>query len=230
MKKKVDTKSIFAVVALLCFVALFFSYMFGYKKFEERANSLANENNELNSRLESLQAYFDSEERNKKDIETMTANLDEIYSRYAGDVRQEDGIYQGILMNEASDITYSSIGFGGNVPILTIPVETVQAAGLENYQNEISFNEFDVTYDGIVGYDEFKELVNSLDGSNYDLALGSISFTGTDQGRLQGTTLVSFYSVSGIDAEYNEPPVAPYEVGTGNLFGFNFIEKEEEED
>ena len=40
MKKKVDTKSIFAVVALLCFVALFFSYMFGYKKFEERANSL----------------------------------------------------------------------------------------------------------------------------------------------------------------------------------------------
>lgn len=230
MKKKVDTKSIFAIVALLCFVALFFSYMFGYKKFEERANSLANENNELNARIESLRAYYETEEQNKKDIETMSASLDEIYSHYAGDVRQEDGVYQGILMNEASDIVYSSIGFGGIAPILTISSETVQAAGLENYQNEISFNEFDVTYDGVVGYDEFKDLVRSLDESDYDLALGSISFTGTDQARLQGTTLISFYSVSGIDAEYHEPPVAPYEVGTGNLFGFNFIEAEEEED
>ena len=229
MKKKVDNKSVFAIVALLCFLALFSAYMFGYKKLEERATRLANENGELNNRLASLQAYFDTEEKNKADIESMSASLDQIYSQYAGDVRQEDGLYQGILMNDASDIKYSSVGFGGNVPILTIPVETVQAAGLENYQEEITFNQFDVTYDGVVGYDELKELVNSLDDSDYDLAIGSLSFTGTDQATLQGTTLISFYSVSGVGADYNEPPVEPYEVGTGNLFGFTFIEKEEEE-
>lgn len=230
MKKKVDNKSVFAVVGLLCFVAIFFSYMFGYKKLEAEATRLSNENNELRTRIDSLKTYYETEEQNKKDIETMTANLDDIYSEYAGDVRPEDGLYQGLQMSDASKIQYTSIGFGGNVPIQTISAETVQAAGLENYQNEISFNEFDVTYDGVVGYDELKELVNSLDDSGYDLAIGSLSFTGTDFAQLQGTTLISFYSVSGIDAEYKEPPVEPYEVGTANLFGYNFIEEEEEEE
>lgn len=230
MKKKVDNKSVFAIVALLCFLAIFFSYLFGYKKLEEQATRLRSENGELESRIASLKTYFETEEENKKDIETMTANLDEIYSQYAGDIRSEDGLYQGIQMTEASEIQYSSIGFGAKESILTIPLETVQAAGLENYQNEISFKEFDVTYDGIVGYDELKELVRSLDDSGYDLAIGSLSFTGTDQAKLSGSTLISFYCVTGIDAEYKEPPVEPYEVGTGNLFGYNFIEEEEEEE
>ena len=230
MKKKVDNKSVFAVVALLCFVALFMSYIFGYKKLEEQATRLQHENDELNTRIASLETYYKTEQQNKDDIESMTASLNEIYSQYAGDVRPEDGLYQGILMTEASKIQYSSFGFGGNEAILTIPAETVQAAGIENYQNEIKFNEFDVTYDGVVGYDELKELVKSLDESGYDLAIGSLSFTGTDQAKLSGSTLISFYSVAGIDAEYKEPPVEPYEVGTGNLFGFNFIETEEEEE
>ena len=33
-----------------------------------------------------------------------------------------------------------------------------------------------------------------------------------------------------IDAEYNEPPVSAYSVGTNNLFGFAKVEKVEEED
>lgn len=228
--KKVDNKSVFALVALLCVVAVFFAYIFGYKKFEEQATRLSRENDDLNNRIESLKTYYETEEQNKADIVTMSASIDEIYSQYAGDVRQEDGLYQGLQMSEASDMRYSSIGFGGNSSIKDISAETVQAAGLEKYQDGISFNSFDVTYDGIVGYDELKELVKSLDESSYDLAIGSLSFTGNDEAKLQGSALISFYSVSGIGAEYKEPPVVPYETGTGNLFGFTFIEKEEEED
>ena len=230
MKKKVDNKSVFALTALICVLGLFLVYLFGYKKFEETATRLTAENNELRTRIESLKAYYDTEEQNKRDIETMSASLDQIYSKYAGDVRQEDGLYQGLQMYDASEIKYSSIGFGGNVSILDIAAETVQAAGLEKYQDAISFNEFDVTYDGVVGYEELKELVNSLDKSGYDLAISSLSYSGTDQAKLDGTAVIAFYSVSGIGAEYKEPPVEPYEVGNGNLFGYTFIEKEEEEE
>jgi len=230
MRKNVDPKSSFIIVAMLSVVILGCVYFFGFKKLEENADRLVSENNQLRTRIESLKTYYDTEAQNKADIETMSKDIDVIYSKYAGDVRQEDGIYEALEMSGASGIQYSSIGFGGNVPIKSISAETVQAAGLEKYQDAISFNRFDVTYDGVVGYNELKDLVNSLQNNDYDLAIGSLSFTGNDQALLQGTSLISFYSVSGIGAEYKEPPVTSYEVGTDNLFGFTFIEKEEEEE
>lgn len=228
MKKSVDNKSIFALVVLLCFLGLLAAYFLGYKKMEDKANQLVGENNNLRTRIESLKTYYDTEAQNKADILTMSANIDEIYSKYEGDVRQEDGIFEAMEMADASGIVYSSIGFGGNVAIKNISVDTVQAAGLEKYQDAISFRRFDVTYDGVVGYAELKELVNALDGNYYDLAIGSLSFTGNDRAKLQGTSVISFYSVTGIGADYNEPVVTPYSVGTDNLFGFTYIEKEEE--
>lgn len=222
MKKvKVDEKSKFLsavfVVVVLCGLVFFF----GYKKFEEKATRLDAENAALETRIRSLETYYLTEEQNKKDTQEMTQMIGEIFSTYPGDARFEDGIYEAYNLYGGSMNTFKfeSVGFSTSEPVKVISGETVAAAQIEEYPNQITFNRFDVTYRGTVTYDGLKGMVRDIATSDYKLAIGQMSYQINESGYIDGSTLLSFYSVDGAGCPYTEPPVTDYETGLQNLFG-----------
>ena len=229
MKKKVDSKQTFGVVLALSCVLLVVIYFFAYKKLEDQATRINNENDSLRNRISELQGYYDDEPFNKQAIESMTNELNTLFDVYPGDTRFEDGIYEAITLYGVSKIEYSNISFASKTPIKEISGETVTGAGIEKYNEAISFNRFDVTYDGVISYDGLKDFVREVAGGKYNLAIGNMSYSGTEIGELSGTALISFYSVSGAGCAYEEVPVSTYDIGTSNIFGYINVATAEED-
>jgi hypothetical protein len=222
MKKvKIDEKSkLFSAVALMIvFVGL--AYFFGYKKFETKVTALNNDSASLETRIKSLEQYYITEEQNKKDTETMTKAISDIFSQYPGDARFEDGIFEAFNLYGASQNTleFESIGFSEAKSVKNIPIEVVSVADIEGYDTEIDFNQFDVIYRGRITYEGLKGTVEEICNGNYNLAIGNMSYSVGDDGLINGSTMLSFYSVDGAGCSYIQPPVTEYETGLSNLFG-----------
>lgn len=218
---KLDDKSKFMYAVIFAVIILVAGFLFGYKKLEDKANSLNNQNADLESRIASLETYYLTEEQNKKDTETMTQAIVDVFDDYAGDCRADDGIYEARNLITASGNTMEVdvINLAGNVVIKEIPLETVAAAQIEGFDQTIDFQRFDVTYDGRITYDGLKSMVDEIANGEYNLAIGNMSyFIGVD-GYIHGKSLLSFYSVTGANCPYEQPPVFDYEVGLENLFG-----------
>jgi len=222
---KIDEKSKFLSAVLLAIVLCGLVFFFGYKKLEEKADRFNADNASLESRIKSLETYYKTEEQNKKDTEEMTKLIADVFAQYPGDARFEDGIYEAFDLYEASDKSYEfeSVGFSANAPVKVIPAEIVTAAGIEAYNNSISFNHFDVSYNGKVTYEGLKGMVRDIAVSDYNLAIAQMAYKIEDDGYISGNALLSFYSVKGAGCPYEEPPVVAYETGLENLFGVHDV-------
>ena len=235
MKKvKVDEKSKFLTAVLLVIVLIGAAFFLGYRKFEDKANMLNAQNNDLRSRIASLETYYLTEEQNKADTEKMTNLISDIFANYPGDARFEDGIYEAFNLYGGSlnTLTLESIGFNNATAVKVIPAETVTAAQIEDYTDQINFNEFNVSYRGSLTYEGLKNMVREIAAGDYNLAIGRMQYEITGSGYISGTTLLSFYSVDGAGCDYEEPPVLDYATGIENLFGVDgsVIETPEDED
>lgn len=218
---KVDDKSKFLYAVILSVLLVGLCIIFGYKKLEDKARTLNTENSNLETRIASLKMYYDAEEQNIKDTEAMTAEISEIFKAYPGDARFEDGIYEAYYLYGASANTmdFEKVAFTLQSPVKEIPVETVLASEIEGFEEPIRFNQFDVAYDGKVTYEGLKGMIEQINGDDYFLAIGKMNYKITEEGLIEGTTLLSFYSVEGAGCDYTQPPVVPYETGLSNLFG-----------
>lgn len=222
MKKvKIDDKSKFMSAVFIVVIICGLVYFFGYKKFEDKTSRLNADSNALETRIASLEQYYLTEEQNKKDTEIMTKEIESIFSAYPGDARFEDGIYEAFNLYGGSmnTLEFESIGFSNPEATKIIPVETVTAAGIEGYDQQINFNQFDVSYKGKLTYEGLKSMVREIAAGDYNLAIGKMSYRIVDGGFISGDSLISFYSVDGANCEYTEPPVSSYETGLENLFG-----------
>lgn len=229
---KIDDKSRFLSAVLLTIVLCGVAFFLGYRKFEDNAARLQGENNALRDRIASLQAYYDTEEQNKADTETMTAEITDIFSHYSADARFEDGIYEAFNLRAGSGNTFEldSIGFNSPSAIRRIPIETVSAAQIEGFDSEIAFDKFDVSYRGNISYEGLKSMVREISTGEYNLAIGQMSYSILDNGNIDGNALLSFYYVEGAGCSYEEPPVSNYDTGLENLFGVSTPAEPEETD
>ncbi|MCR4791506.1 MAG: hypothetical protein K5871_02020 [Lachnospiraceae bacterium] len=220
---KIDDKSKFLSAVLMCVLLVGLAYFFGYKKLEDKATRLNNENRNLETRISSLETYYLTEEQNKKDTETMTAAIAQVFSAYPGDARFEDGLFEAYNLHSGSysTLVLESIGFAKPTAVRTIAAETVTAAGIEAYTDAIIFNRFDVDYKGDLTYEGLKGMVREIANGNYNLAIGKMTFSITESGLIHGDALISFYSVRNAGCSYSEPPVIAYDTGIENLFGVN---------
>ena len=220
---KVDDKSKFLLSVMAAILIVAASFFLGYRNLEEKAKKLEAQNAELETRIASLQMYFDTEEQNRKDTEDMTKEIKQIFSQYAGDARVEDGIYEAYNLHAASAnvLELEKIGFASPTTLTSIPIEIVQAAKIEEFQDEIDFVQFDITYEGKVSYEGLKGMIDEMINGDYDLAIGNMSYHIDEEFFVDGSTLLSFYCVTGAGCDYTEPEVVPYETGIGNLFGIS---------
>ncbi len=230
---KIDEKSKFLSAVLLSIVLIGVAFFLGYKKFEDKATQFNNENTALEQRIKSLEQYYITEEQNRKDTETMTKAIADVFKNYPGDARFEDGIFEAFNLYGASGNTlaFESIGFSETKSVKNIPADIVVAAGIEGYDQMIDFNEFDVVYRGKITYEGLKGTVEEICNGDYNLAIGQMTYQVADDGYIQGSTMLSFYSVAGVGAPYTEPPVEEYQTGLANLFGVSapVIESNEED-
>ena len=229
---KIDDKSKFLTAVLLIIVFIGVAFFLGYRKFEDNAARLRAQNDELRSRISSLEAYYLTEEQNKEDTETMTQAISDTFAKYSADARFEDGIYEAFNLRAGSGNTLEieSIGFSSASALRIIPIETVTAAQIEGYEDEISFNKFDVSYTGTITYEGLKSMVREISSGDYNLAIGQMNYSILDNGTIDGSALLSFYSVQGAGCDYTEPPVNAYDTGLDNLFGVSTPVSETEED
>jgi len=222
MKKvQIDEKSKFLTSILLGVLLIGVAFFLGYKKLEDKASALNADNNAIQARIKTLETYYITEEANKKDTEEMTSLIADIFSQYPGDARFEDGIFEAYELYDGSDksFEFESVGFASPAPVKVIPAEIVTAAQIEGYNNAISFNHFDVSYNGLVTYDGLKGMVRAISNSDYNLAIGQMAYKIKDNGYISGNALLSFYSIKGAGCTYSEPPVSAYDTGIENLFG-----------
>ena len=230
-KTNIDDKSKFMYAVIISILLIAVAFFLGYRNLEAKATRLNNDNNGLEDRIKSLEQYYVTEEQNKKDTEAMTVAIADIFSAYPGDARFEDGIYEAFSLYGGSGNTFEfeSVGFGINSSVKMIPIDVVTAAGIEDYTDEINFNGFDVTYNGKVSYEGLKGMVREIASGKYNLAIGNMSYSITDTGLIEGSTLLTFYSVDGAGLPYSQPPVEEYETGLANLFGVTEIITEDTE-
>lgn len=230
-KVKVDDQSKFMYSAIFAVLIVVLAFIFGYKKLEDKANSLNAENDGLRTRISALEQYYKTEKENLEDTEAMTEGINDILSEYSSSATFEDGVYEAIKLYGASYNTmeYDTIGFADPVAVKEIPVEIVTAAGIEGYDQAITFYQFDVDYTGKVLYEGLKFMVDEIVTSErYNLAIAEMNYQINRTGYIEGDTLVSFYCVDGAGLSYEEPPYEEYETGISNLFGVVYAKPESE--
>jgi hypothetical protein len=223
MKKNnnVDDKSRFYMAIAVSISLIAIAFFVGYRNMESKATSIEAENQNLRTRIAALQMYYDTEEQNIKDTESMTEAIKNIFASYSGSARYEDGIYEAFNLHGASGNVFdlTQIGFATPENISVIPADVVNAAQIEGYDQEIRFRKFDVSYEGRVSYEGLKGMIDQVLTGNYDLAIGNMSYHLNEEGYVEGESLLSFYYVQGAGCDYEQPQVVEYETGLSNLFG-----------
>lgn len=230
-KVKLDDKSRFMYAAIFAVLIVALAFIFGYKKLEDKATALNAENDGLKTRIAALEQYYKAEKDNLRDTEEMTKGINDILSEYSSGATFEDGVYEAIKLYGASgnSMEYDKIGFADPIAVKEIPLETVTAAGIEGYDQAITFYQFDVDYTGKVLYEGLKDMVDEIvDNERYNLAIAEMNYQINRSGYIEGDTLVSFYCVDGAGLSYEEPPYEEYKIGLSNLFGVVYATEEEE--
>ncbi len=218
---KIDEKSKFLSAVFLMVVFIGVAFFLGYRKFESKAQAYKVDNGNLEARIAELETYYETEEKNLADTERMTKEIKDILSNYVADARFEDGIYEAFNLYGGSQnsLVLDKIVFSSRDVIQDIPQEVVAAAQMEEYQDGISFNRFNVSYDGQVSYDGLKSMVREIASGAYNLSIAKMSYEINPSANVQGTTSLSFYYVDGAGLDYQEPSVSAFETGLESLFG-----------
>lgn len=232
-KKKRDILLLLLLVGVLAFYLV---YQFFFLKVQTQIESVEAENEGLQTKISGLQALLPNEDKYNEEIETMTADMAEITSKFPADSRLEDSYLFAINLSDQSGMTYSSISVGAKEPFYqpgatdaesatgTAPAATEAAAadaspvgadtGMIMYKIPVGFG-IQTTYDGLkkaIDYictQEERKTIESL----------SVSFDNST-GNLSGTMSVNIFTLTGTNNTYEEPNI-PTDIptGTGNIFG-----------
>lgn len=224
--KKLTSKQIFMFVLLVCILLVAIVYFTVYKKYSGLAEQTRNSNAALTVRVADLKKYYDNESMYLEEMEPMKEGIKEILTQYPAEIREEDLIMHAVSTQLVTPVTYSSVNFGAKSVIKAVAADVVQNAGMEEYQEQIKFSEYQVSYPNRLTYLGLKNLVQTIFDSEYNIGIRSISYAGDSaSNELNGTMELAFYSASGTGKEYVLPDITPYIGGTENIFG---LENEEE--
>lgn len=218
--KKDKNNNILLYVSAFGALLLILVYVFVFQKFKTAAETLEASNRELNKRVTDLKVYYDNRETYIQESENFRQQIDEIFTEYPADAREEDAIKLAILMEMQSDLSYSNIDIASSESLKLIPAETVTAAELEAYTAQIAFLGRNVSYVNEITYEGLKKAVGTIFENNNRVGINNITYVKNKEGGyLSGSIDVTFYSAQGTGKEYTPPDLTPYLSGTENIFG-----------
>lgn len=211
----------FFLTLALCAVLLIVLYMYMYQPYTQKTDSLRASNQALNVRVSQLSQFFAQMPENKRQIEAMTEEIEEILDRFPADVLEEDALYLALRAQiEGANVRYLSVGMDKREELGVIPVETVKAAEIEGLDQQLTFQKRSAVYNNTTGYYSLRSMLASMNNNQEELAIEKIVYVyDADSASLKGTLNVSFYTVNGTGKKYEPRTFKDYqELGHSNLF------------
>lgn len=215
-------KNLMIYVAAFGALLMVLVYFLVYRKLIDETDKIDASNRVLAQRVDELKGYYDARETNLANTLLLEQLAGELLTVYPADAREEDAIILAAQMQRESGAKFININMDrSSEPIHVVSRETVQAAGSEQYTQELQFRIMSVTYINEVSYAGLKNLVQMVYDSNNRIGIQNISYSrGNEENpNLSGQVDLILYSVSGTGKEYVAPDIVPYFAGTDNIFG-----------
>lgn len=225
---KLDPKQLRMLLALSIIVILFAGYRFGFQTFNDKAETIEEENLVLSQRYDELDALVQMEPVYDEDGKKCKDGIEEIKKSFGTVIDKEDSLRFLIDLQNYAKAAIPSIGFSEpEVIFSSTDIPTTNNTGVYVYKTPVNIS-FTSTYFG------FKEVMNFINSHKNKMSVNSVSLSfDSETGNLSGSMEINQYAMLGTDQVY-EPPVfnAP-NIGTDNIFGsFEYepvVEKVEKE-
>ena len=162
----------------------------------------------------------------------MSSEIKDVLDQYPADAREEDIIMLAVKTQENSAIGYDSINMETSEVVYDIPLDVVQRADSEDYQEEIQFMRKHAIYVNTTTYDDLKSVIGQIFAANNRIGIDNIAYTKNEEdGTITGSIDLYFYSANGTGKEYVLPNIKAYPAGTADIFQSDkFINNEQESD
>ncbi len=218
--KKITAKQAMTYVLLLGLLLFIGVYFLVYQKDLEQADAIRSSNAALQVRVDELKTYYDNMEFYQEEIARMDTQAAEWLDEFPADVKEEDIIVLAIDTERNAAIGYSNINIQGREALATIPADTVKAAQMEQYTDEITLMQRKTSYVNITDYTNLKNCIKTINDQDDRMTISNISYSSNKEtGGIEGTIEVTFYAAYGTGKEYVPQVLPAYESGLYNLFG-----------
>ena len=213
-----NKKVLTAIVAVGALIILLL-YVFVYMDYSERTWELERSNRQLKNSVSELKVYFDNMEKYQQDKETVDEDILKILEQYPADTKAEDVIMLAVQLQDTHDIQVSNINMEDNTLIYEVPSQIATGAGIEGFEQPITFMQKSAAYATTTDYDNLKECIEQIYDSKNRIGIKELAFVkGEEADTLEGSISLSFYNASGTGKEYVYPDIAEYLSGTDNIF------------
>lgn len=229
-KKKVFTKQTFMLVSVAAFLVMALAYVFVYLDYTQRTQELEASNASLRKELDGLEVYYNNMGEYQREIEEYRTAISGIMAEYPAGAKEEDILMLAVKLQENNEITYNSINMEEPEVVYSIPKEQIVPAGIEGFDDMLSFVRKHAEYVNITNYDNLKSCISDVYASKNRIGIDDITYTKNEQdGTLDGSISLYFYSAVGTGKEYKAPDMAAYLSGTSDLFKSSKVVKYEED-
>lgn len=235
--KKLFNKNTFLGITLGGLLVLVVIYVFVYMDYTEKTQELTDSNTELAAEIDKLQEYANNIENYRSEINDIKIAIEDIIAEYPADAREEDVIMLAVQVQERNAIAYDAINMEPTEGVYTIPYDNVRLASIEGFEDELTFAQKHAVYVNTTNYDNLKSIIEQVYRSDNRIGISSIVYAKNEEnGTLDGSIDLYFYSAVGTNKEYEAPDISEYLAGTSDLFKSdkvtvrNIVEEETGED
>ena len=217
--KNYFNKNTFLGIVLVGMIAVVGVYVFVYMDYTEKTEALEASNRQLQTTVDELQVYADNMEMYQSEISEMKTAIEDIIAEYPADAREEDIIMLAVQIQERNAIAYDAINMEATEGVYTVPSDNVRLAAIEGLDGELVFAKKNAVYVNTTNYDNLKTVVEQIFQADNRIGINSIVYAkNEEEGTLEGSIDLNFYSAIGTNKEYVLPDIAAYLSGTSDLF------------
>ncbi len=204
------------IVILLAVVMLFFSYQFGFNRYNEKLEEINATNEELIAKEEELKGLVDKQVIYEDGIKEYGELIDTIIDKYGAGLSIDKIIMFLVALEDEADMEITSATLGSENPILTndaIPTDISESGKLDAYMCPVTIT-YKTTYEGyktcMTYINQYEERMNVYDlTTTYD----------AETGNLTGTMTINMYYMIGSGKVFERPIIPDINIGTNNIFG-----------
>ena len=211
---RINQKHIQYILLLLIVVIAVCAYQFGYVKYIEKANSVKNENKDIETRINTLNEKEAHRQEWSDGIVQSDAEIRKILAKYGPGNTPEKSIMFIKSLEEAAGMKIPNISFAQDSTMF------VSSDTDENGKPKVELDTSYLTINYQTTYDGLKACMNYI--NNYPERMNVNNFSaGYDKetGLLTGSMVINLFGVKDADHIYEDPYIGGIELGLDNIFG-----------
>ena len=211
--KKLTQNQLQLLVLLFMLIIVVIAYRFGFMKFNDQAQLITAQNQQLQNRLAELEQKEALRESYETGLTDAKAQLEAIYSKYGPGNTPEKSILFVNKMEQEIGMTVSNLAFSPETSIYN------SAKLREDNTPAVSIYISPLTIDFTTGYEGLKSCMDHI--NQYKERMNVESFNAVydqETGLLKGSMIINQYSLLKEGSSYVNPVISDILLGTDNIF------------